>query len=223
MLQQFANRLTEAGLLATSLPSNAANLVFTASRIVENPEPAGNAYINNICFPIERWEYSQIEEFYELPKLPSDNNEIALSDRCDVLKNGDVFTFHNNPVVYMGSANPMFIRYDVHSLDSITELIWNYYFGDPLRLNDEWHVPVNYFPHWNSKKLVNLFDQCKTIGIKSWIHVENATDLAFRPFTSQTNKDRKLLIREDCADLYICDRGINEWLAWSKANDLNFQ
>ena len=221
MLQEIADRLNEAGLFACVAVPNDNKIVLTASRIVAPESPDFFTDSNGTRFPVERWERSQLEEV-GIENMPDIGNEVHLTDRCDVIEDQGVLTFHNNPEKYMGGRNSMFIQYQFKSLERLSDCIWNYYFGESLRLNDEWHVPINLFPHWNSQRLRTRFDTCQTIGVKSWVHIEKASDLYFRPFSSGLSQHRNLMIRDDGNELYILDTSINEWLAWSKANGLHF-
>jgi hypothetical protein len=224
MFEQLANRFNATGVLACVVPPNNDGVCFTAVRIltpgVLQSESNSIVEINNIRFPVECWSRAELEEFSSV--LPDDDRDILLSDRSEIIHDNDSFVFHNNPEILFGGCNPMFIRHESNSAPDVAEIIWNYYFGSPLCLNDEWTVPINYFPPWDARIIKPAFESCHTVGLKSWLSVERETEMRFRQFPSNLDESRQLMIREDGAECYILDRTKNEWLAWAKQKGLKF-
>ena len=189
-----------------------------------NDPSAEHAEINGFRYPVVRLNRSDLtEDLTSVFSNRDSRSEILLTDCGRLIQENGNFIFHNEPEMCFGGHNPMFIRFDSCCSKSVSEFVCNYYLGSPLRLSSEWTIPVNYFPNWNADRIQVAFDSCPTIGRKSWIPVEEDSDVPYRRFESRENKERSLLIREDGADAYILDETIDEWIAWSKKNRLHFR
>lgn len=227
MFENFAKKITSTGVFAHVPPENRDGVLLYIDRIIDpselNDPTSMTAEINGFRFPVDRLKRSEVPtEFVDSPAFQNRGQEILLTDQGRVLCENQRFIFHNDPVPFFGGPNPMFVRHGCRDLQTVSEVVQSYYFGSPLELDNEWTVPVNYFPHWNADRIKAAVESCPTLGWKSWVALEAGSDKPFREFRSRTNKNRRLMIGEEGVEVYILDETADEWLAWSKKNGLHF-